>query len=107
MRDVYDISVTEGVRVLGGNFLEISGILIGRYENKGKTKANGVYNGIYDSFVEMRLSDLQNLEVVKSKLKKLKSTVDSDEEKPKKKAKQEKSKLAERFRSLFSEEVDF
>lgn len=46
------------LRATGGNLLEIPGIRIGRY-GKGKEKMSSVFNGIYDIFREVELSDIK------------------------------------------------
>lgn len=99
------------VRVIGGNLLNIEGVRIGRY-SLGKDKGSPVYNGIYDQFLELPLSELGNLkDVVKKARKKLNS---SNIEKKSKVAKDKKpapkkNDIAKSFSSLFNniEEEEF
>lgn len=60
--EAYD-DVEAKVRVIGGNLLEIPGVHIGRYD-KGKEKMSSVFNGIYDIFKEVTLSDIKVQEVM-------------------------------------------
>lgn len=61
----------EGLRVIGGNLLQIDGLRIGRYE-QGKDKGSPVYKDVYDTFLEVPLSEIDNLqEVVKKARKRL------------------------------------
>lgn len=99
------------VRVIGGNLLNIDGVRIGRYPN-GKDKGSPVYNGIYDQFLEVPLSELGNIqEVVKKARKKLDSS--GTEKKAKiaksKKTTPKKNDIAKSFSTLFSgiEEEEF
>lgn len=70
MRRVFEIcslnsnytDVKAKVRVIGGNLLEIPGVSIGRYDD-GKDKLPAVYNGTYDFFRELSLSDIKVKEV--------------------------------------------
>lgn len=112
MRAVYNLcSKHPNIRVIGGNLLNIDGVRIGRY-GAGKDKGSVVFNGVYDQFLEVPLSELGNLkDVVKKARKKLES---SDSEKrtktPKeKKATPKRNNIAKSFSSLFSntEEEEF
>lgn len=102
------------VRVIGGNLLNIEGVHIGRYE-VGKDKGSPVYNGVYDQFLEIPLSEIGNLkEVVKKARKKLDSTETEKKSKGSKVAKEKKAvskknEMAKSFSSLFStiEEEEF
>lgn len=66
----YDVE--HKVRVIGGNLLEIPDVYIGRYD-KGKEKMSSVYNGTYDIFREVLLSDI-NVREVFSKVSKKSSS---------------------------------
>lgn len=104
----------KSLRVVGGNLLAVDGLRIGRFE-VDKKKIYPVFNGMYDNFLEMQLSDLGNVtEVVRKAKKKL-----NPEDKPKKskskkdktsKPKKEKvskpkksSAMLNSFNSLFNE----
>lgn len=119
MRKVYDVCMKyPNVRVSGGNLLEIPGVRIGRTDD-GKDKMSSSFNGIYDAFLEIDLKDLDNLEVIKSRLSKrdLDDISGSDIEKEKHQKSNSGSKnsgskvvksIGSAFGSLFSgEEVDF
>lgn len=94
----------ENVRVIGGNFLNIDGVRIGRYDI-GKDKGSSVYNGIYDQFLEIPLSEIGNLkDVVKKARKKLNSPSDSKQGSSAKvkKVVSKKSDISKSFSTLFS-----
>lgn len=110
MRTLYKICNSRpDVRVIGGNLLGVDGVRIGRFDG-GKDKLAPVFNGVYDSFIEVGLSELGDLtELVKKAKKKMKDTT----KEPKPKAKKEKSqdttpkrkvnKISTSFSCLFSE----
>lgn len=70
------------LRATGGNLLEIPGIRIGRYD-KGKEKMSAVFNGVYDIFKEVELSDIK-VQRVMSKLRTKSSKGGSRSTSPKK-----------------------
>lgn len=109
MRNIYNICKERNdVRVIGGNLLEVDGVRVGRFEG-GKDKIAPVFNGVYDSFLEVCLAELGDLtELVRKAKKKLKEP--SDENKPKKKKeksseltpKRKENKIVKSFSCLFS-----
>lgn len=112
MRTIYELSLSHpGVRFIGGRLLALNGISIGRFD-EGKSKMSVNYSDVYDNFLEVKLSEIDNLkEIVKKSRKKL----ENSEDKPKKKkvSKEHKpgkaSKRVAAFSNLFSdvEEVEF
>lgn len=97
MREVYNISLKHPrLRFTGGNLLEIPGIKIGRYD-KGKEKMSAVFDGIYDMFIEVNLSDIK-VQRVLSKAKSRSSSGSS------KKSVTSKSKKTETFSKFFGGE---
>lgn len=118
MREVLNIcEKAENVRVTGGHLLGINGVRIGRTD-KGKEKMLASFNGIYDAFLEVGIKDLDNLEVIKSKLNKRDlDAISGVEVEKEKKAKSGSGKssgskmmksIGTSFGNLFSgEEVDF
>ena len=98
------------LRVVGGNLLNIDGVRIGRY-SVGKDKGSPLYNGIYDTFLEVNLSDLSNLKNIVKRVKRREdsdSTSKSAKSAKQRKAVSKKGDLAKSFSSLFSdEEEDF
>lgn len=115
MRDIYNISLkTEDLRVIGGCLLDIEGINIGRY-NSNKGDSTAVFDGMYDTFVEINIEDLENLQEIASKVRKKVSESDIKEKKSKdgksskpKSIGQTVNKRKETLNKLFgSEEVDF
>lgn len=65
MLELYNVSTKHpGVRFIGGNLLAIGGVLIGRFD-EGKEGASPVYNGVYDTFIECGLSELDSISCVK------------------------------------------
>lgn len=116
MRHLFNICKSrEDVRVIGGNLLGVDGVRIGRFQS-GKDKQYPVYDGVYDSFFEVNLSELGNItELVKKAKKKMKTTTDEATPKKKKGKAKETSpkpkvnKVANSFSCLFSEneEEDF
>jgi len=84
------------VRITGGNLLEIPGFRIGRYD-KGKEKMSSVFNGVYDIFKEVDLSEIK-VQRVMSKVRS-KSPSKGGSSAPKKSA--SKSKKAETFAKFF------
>ena len=51
------------IRVVGGNLLGVEGVSIGRFED-GKDRMLPVFDGIYDTFVEVDLNDLDGLQEI-------------------------------------------
>ena len=112
MRTLYELSLSHpGVRFIGGRLLALNGISVGRFD-EGKSKMSVNYSDVYDNFLEVKLSEIDNLkEIVKKSRKKLEDA----EDKPKKKkvSKEHKpgkaSKRVAAFSNLFSdvEEVEF
>lgn len=110
MRNVHSIcSKRPDVRVIGGNLLAVDGVRVGRFEG-GKDKIAPVFNGVYDSFLEVSLGELGDVtELVKKAKKTMKSV--SDESKPRKKKekssestpKRKVNSIANAFSCLFSE----
>jgi hypothetical protein len=106
----------KNLRVIGGKLLGIKGINIGRFDVEDKNKKLGIYyDGMYDLFKEVELSDLDNLtEIVKKSVEKLKKTTDDTEKKsknrkPKKVGSGSKQRRKEAMGTLFAtvEEVAF
>lgn len=83
MRSLVNIcSKRSDVRVIGGNLLAVEGVRVGRYD-AGKEKMSPVFNGVYDSFLEVPLADIGSVtELVRKAKKKL--DVDSDGKKNRK-----------------------
>ena len=112
MRTIYELSLSHpGVRFIGGRLLALNGISIGRFD-EGKSKMSVNYSDVYDNFLEVKLSEIDNLkEIVKKSRKKLEDA----EDKPKKKKVSKEhnpgkaSKRVAAFSNLFSdvEEVEF
>lgn len=110
MRNLHSICAQrEDVRVIGGNLLAVEGVRVGRFEG-GKDKIAPIFNGVYDSFLEVSLGELGDVtELVRKAKKKMKSV--SDESKPKKKKekssestpKRKVNSIANAFSCLFSE----
>ncbi|MGV3076449.1 hypothetical protein ACEE21_15330, partial [Clostridium baratii] len=86
------------LRFTGGNLLEIPGIKIGRYD-KGKEKMSAVFDGVYDMFTEVSLSDIK-VQRVLSKARSKSSSGSS------KKSSSTKSKKTETFSKFFGGEGD-
>lgn len=84
------------VRVTGGNFLEIPGLAIGRY-NKGKEKMSAVFNGVYDMFQEVPLDSIE----VKEVMSKVRSVSSSGKPKKSSSSSSSKAKKAETFAKFF------
>lgn len=62
MRTLKDINKDyPNLRFIGGNLLGIEGVNIGRYE-QGKSKMSPVFSEMYDTFLEVPLSELDNIE---------------------------------------------
>lgn len=110
MRRLYNCSqANPSVRYIGGNLLSIPGIKIGRFDSDKKPV---VCNGVYDDFIEVNLSDLNNIQEIVKKVKV--KIVDGEEvvskrRKGDKKPKEKKvNKRVSAFGSMFgSESVDF
>lgn len=94
--EAYD-DVDAKVRLVGGNLLEISTVAIGRY-NEGKEKMSAVFNGVYDIFKEVKLSDLE----VKQISAKKSGNGNSSPKKP-----SNSSKKAKVLGKIFSGNVEF
>lgn len=102
----------ESIRFIGGNLLAVEGVRIGRFD-EGKDKMLPVFNGIYDSFVEVDLNDLDGLQEIVKKTRKRAEGQDGETKKSKsksgrvtskEKAPAKKPKRLEAFQSLFSSE---
>jgi hypothetical protein len=118
MRAVYDMcQAREDVRVIGGNLLGIDGVRIGRFDS-GKSKLSPVYSEMYDSFLEVSLSEVGDVTELARKAKKVaKAASDTGKEKKAKSKgdgvkaapKGSTAKISNSFSSLFggSSEVDF
>lgn len=112
MKTLFDINkVRTDVRFIGGNLLVMEGVNLGRFESN-PSKNSVVLSGMYDSFAEIQLCDLDNLEVISSKRKNSKVAKALEAvEKSKKKGKKEKvqvekvttvrSKMKDSLGSLF------
>lgn len=93
------------VRVIGGNLLNIDGVRIGRFDGNKPV----VCNGVYDTFIESGIDDLEG---IKEKVKKAK-VVEVKEKKVREKsskapAEKKISKRVVAFNNMFgSEEEDF
>lgn len=99
MREVYNLAIKyPRLRFTGGNLLEIPGIKIGRYD-KGKEKMSAVFDGVYDMFTEVSLSDIK-VQRVLSKARSKSSSGSS------KKSSSTKSKKTETFSKFFGGEGD-
>lgn len=95
------------VRFIGGKLLGIPGIRIGRFE-EGKEKMSSVYEGMYDSFVETSLSELNNIKEVVRRVKTRVTDDSSDKKRVKKEKVVKPNKKVASFKKLFNdEEVDF
>ena len=67
MRTIYNLSLKHpNARFIGGNLLSIPDLKIGRFDS---TKKPVVCNEIYDDFVEVKLSELDNIQEVVKKVK--------------------------------------
>lgn len=91
----------EDIRLIGGKLLNIEGVRIGRFDGNKPV----VCNGVYDSFLEV---DIDNLEGIKEKIKKVK-VVEVKEKKAKEKkdkapAEKKVSKKVVAFNSMFGGE---
>lgn len=89
------------VRIIGGKLLNIEGVRIGRFDGNKPV----VCNGVYDSFLEV---DIDDLEGIKEKIKKVK-VVEVKEKKAKEKkdkapAEKKVSKKVVAFNSMFGGE---
>lgn len=111
MRKAREIcSMGDNVRIIGGYLLQIDGVRIGRYD-LGKNGGTIVYSGIYDSFVELPLLEIGNLqEVVRKARTKLDSGGDEGKKKNVKSERKaiRKTDFGKSFNTLFEgEEEDF
>lgn len=110
MREVKRLcSFGENIRVIGGNLLDIEGVRIGRYDNKGTKDI--VFNGIYDRFFEIPLNDISsNLKEIKKARKKLNDITINNKGSKKAKVSKPKpfNKMVKALSSLFNDsEEDF
>lgn len=110
MREVKRLcSFGENIRVIGGNLLDIEGVRIGRYDNKGTKDI--VFNGIYDRFFEIPLNDISsNLKEIKKARKKLNDIIINNKGSKKAKVSKPKpsNKMVKALSSLFNDsEEDF
>lgn len=93
------------VRFNGGNLMAVEGLRIGRYED-GKDKMSPVFKDIYDTFVEVDLSDLNGLQEIVKKTRKRAENLDGGEKKKRSKSSSgskisRSSKKAETVSKLF------
>lgn len=88
------------IRVIGGKLLNIEGVRIGRFDSNKPV----VCNGVYDSFIE---ADIDDLEGIKEKIKKVKvvEVKEKKDREKKEKAQSEKkiSKKVEAFKNMFGD----
>lgn len=106
------------IRFIGGNLLELPGLKVGRYD-EGKEKLGAVYDGIYDTFLEIPIKDIDKIDEVKSRLNpQMLQDISDIKEKVKKKQrvgagnstdapKKEKAIVKSFLNLLSGEEVDF
>lgn len=96
------------VRIIGGNLLQIDGVRIGRYDI-GKDKGSIIYNGLYDPFLELSLSEIDNVKDVIRKAKKKLSKAEDDSKPRKEKKSVKRLDVLKTFNSLFEgvEEEEF
>lgn len=113
MLSLYKLSrMHPSVHYIGGKLLEIPGIHIGRFD-KGKEKLSSYFDGIYDYFVEAELSELSNIDLIRSRVgkhnKKDYEMTDDEDKKEKKSSKKSSVKKPKySVSSLFeSDAVDF
>lgn len=108
MRTVYELSIKNpNMRFIGGNILGIEGIRVGRFDS-GKEKMSSVFSDIYDTFVEVDLDDLSDIQEI---VKKTRRRAEHIMKEKKSKAPKEKkvSRRVQAFNSLFGDasEVEF
>lgn len=103
----------EGLRLLGGKLLGIEDVRIGREDVEDKNKKLGIfYDGVYDLFQEVNLSELENLnEIVSKRSERLEKALTDKEfkaknRKPKKAGKSGLSKKITAFEKLFSSDKE-
>lgn len=88
------------VRVIGGNLLNIEGVRIGRFEGNKPV----ICDGVYDTFIEAELDDLEG---IKEKVKKVKvievKEKKAREKKEKAPAEKKVSKKVEAFKNMFGD----
>lgn len=113
MLNLYKLSeMYPSVHYIGGKLLEIPGIHVGRFD-KGKEKLSSYFDGMYDYFVEAELSELSNIDLVRSRVSKhnKKDYEMTDDENTKEKKSSKKSSVKKpkySVSSLFeSDAVDF
>lgn len=96
------------VRIIGGKLLNIEGVRIGRYD-VGKDKGSPVYEGVYDTFLEVPLSNINNIKDIVKKARKKLSSESSKTENSSKRIVTKKSNMSKAFNSLFGDiqEEDF
>lgn len=83
------------IRVIGGKLLNIEGVRIGRFDSNKPV----VCCGVYDTFIE---SDIDDLDGIKEKIKKVKvSEVKEKKAKEKVPAEKKTSKKVEAFKNMF------
>lgn len=81
LRDLVDFCENHpSVRFEGGNLMSIEGLRVGRYE-EGKDRMSPVFKDIYDTFVEVNLSDLDGLKEIVKKTRKRAENLDGGEKK--------------------------
>lgn len=95
------------VRVMGGNLLGVEGLRVGRFDT-GKEKMSPVFRDIYDTFVEVRLDDLEGLTEIVKKTRKKAEGSEGRVRTPKVVKPKKSKRQVEAFKSLFGEEeVEF
>ena len=100
------------IRFIGGKLLGVDGVRIGRFE-EGKDKMTPVFDGIYDTFVEVNLSDLDGIQEIVRKTRKRAEGMMADSKHKRVKGKSGGSskpkktpKRLETFSKLFSSEEE-
>lgn len=105
LRDLVSVcSKFDSVRFLGGTLLGVEGLKIGRFE-EGKDKMSPIFKDIYDTFVEVRLDDLNGLTEIVKKTRKKAERNEKDKKPKVMKAKKPKKQL-EAFKNLFGDEEE-
>lgn len=93
------------VRFIGGNLLGVEGLRIGRFDN-GKDKMPPVFKDIYDTFVEVRLDDLEGLTEIVKKTRKKAESGEGGKKKPRVAKAKKPKRQVEAFMTLFGEEEE-
>lgn len=93
------------VRFVGGNLLGVEGLRIGRFDN-GKDKMSPVFKDIYDTFVEVRLDDLEGLTEIVKKTRKKAESGEGGKKKPRVAKAKKPKRQVEAFMTLFGEEEE-